>query len=101
VASDAAGCVVETLGRRAPRAARPRGAARGGRADARRGHHAPGRGSILYETYGFEGCEADVRAVAIAAGALSPQAARMKLLACWGRGLERGEIALAFLPDDA
>jgi L-asparaginase/Glu-tRNA(Gln) amidotransferase subunit D len=39
--------------------------------------------------------------VAIAAGALSPQAARMKLLACLGAGMAREQIALAFLPDDA
>ncbi len=61
----------------------------------------PARGSILYETYGFEGCEADVRAVAVAAGALSPQAARMKLLACLGAGYDRAQIAASFLPDDA
>jgi L-asparaginase len=100
-ASDAAGCVVETLGagHLGPRALAAL------RAVAERmpvvATTRPGRGSILYETYGFEGCEADVRAVAIAAGALSPQAARMKLLACLGAGLDRGEIALAFLPDDA
>ena len=60
----------------------------------------PERGAILYETYGFEGKEADVRALAIAAGGLSSQAARMKLLACVGAGLDREAIALAFQFDD-
>ena len=100
-ASDAAGCVVETLGAghlgpRALAALREVAERMPVVATTR-----PGRGSILYETYGFEGCEADIRAVAIAAGALSPQAARMKLLACLGAGMAREQIALAFLPDDA
>lgn len=60
----------------------------------------PERGAILYETYGYEGKEADVRAVAVAAGGLSPQAARMKLLACLGAGLGRDGIAEAFRFDD-
>ncbi|CAA9493295.1 MAG: L-asparaginase [uncultured Solirubrobacteraceae bacterium] len=60
----------------------------------------PERGAILYETYGFEGKEADIRELAVAAGGLSAQAARMKLLACLGAGLERAAIAEAFLHDD-
>ena len=50
----------------------------------------PGRGQILHETYGFAGAEPDLRAVTIAAGGLSPQAARMVTLAALGSGL-RGE----------
>jgi L-asparaginase len=62
----------------------------------------PERGALLHQTYGFEGCEADVRGTgAIAAGTLSPQAARIKLLACLGARLEPGAIAAAFAPDDA
>jgi L-asparaginase/Glu-tRNA(Gln) amidotransferase subunit D len=42
----------------------------------------PERGLLLRETYGFEGCESDVRSTgALAAGSLSPRAARMILLA--------------------
>jgi L-asparaginase len=42
----------------------------------------PERGLLLHETYGFEGCEADLRSSgALAAGSLSPRAARMVLLA--------------------
>ena len=41
----------------------------------------PERGLLLRETYGFEGCEGDVRATgALPAGSLSPRAARMILL---------------------
>lgn len=60
----------------------------------------PERGAILYETYGYEGKEADIRELAVAAGGLSAQAARMKLLACLGAGLDRRAIAEAFLHDD-
>jgi len=60
----------------------------------------PERGAILYETYGFEGKEADIRELAVAAGGLSAQAARMKLLACLGAGLDRAGIAAAFHHDD-
>ncbi|HEX7298474.1 MAG TPA: asparaginase domain-containing protein, partial [Solirubrobacteraceae bacterium] len=61
----------------------------------------PERGALLSSTYGFEGAEADVRATgAIPAGALSPQAARMKLLACLGCGLDRDGLAGAFANDD-
>lgn len=42
----------------------------------------PGRGLLLHETYGFRGCERDLRAAGVLdAGGLSPQAARMVLLA--------------------
>jgi L-asparaginase len=61
----------------------------------------PERGALLSSTYGFEGAEGDLRATgAIPAGALSPQAARMKLLACLGCGLDRDGIARAFANDD-
>lgn len=60
----------------------------------------PERGAILYETYGFEGKEADVREVAVAAGGLSSPAARMKLLACLGASLTRSQIAEVFQHDD-
>jgi L-asparaginase len=61
----------------------------------------PERGAILRATYGFEGAEGDVRASgAICAAALSPAAARVKLLACLGAGLDRAAIAEAFAPDD-
>ena len=61
----------------------------------------PERGSILHGTYGFEGAEGDVRASgALCAGALSPAAARVKLMACLGAGLDRAGIAAAFAPDD-
>ncbi len=54
----------------------------------------PDRGRLLYETYGFEGAEGDLRASgALAAAALSPQAARMVLLA--GLGARAGQSALA------
>ena len=61
----------------------------------------PSRGEILHETYGFEGSERDLRASgAICAGALSPAAARIKLLACLGAGLDSDALAAAFAPDD-
>lgn len=61
----------------------------------------PERGATLAATYGFAGAEGDLRATgAIAAGALSPAAARMKLLACLGCGLDRAGIARAFANDD-
>jgi L-asparaginase len=61
----------------------------------------PEVGAILHDTYGFEGAEADLRATeAICAAALSPAAARMKLMACLGAGLDRAGIAAAFAPDD-
>jgi L-asparaginase len=61
----------------------------------------PERGAMLASTYGFEGAEGDLRASgAIPAGALSPQAARMKLLACLGCGLDADGLARAFATDD-
>jgi L-asparaginase len=57
----------------------------------------PQRGAFLAGTYGFEGNEEDLRATgALPAGVLSPQAARMKLLACLGAGLEGAGLAAAF-----
>jgi len=61
----------------------------------------PERGATLASTYGFHGAEGDLRATgAIAAGTLSPQAARMKLLACLGCGLDGDGLAQAFANDD-
>ena len=61
----------------------------------------PERGAIMHATYGFEGAEGDLRASGTAcAAALSPAAARIKLMACLGAGLDRGAIAAAFEPDD-
>ena len=61
----------------------------------------PERGSILRGTYAFEGAERDLRSgPLICAAALSPAAARMKLMACLGAGYARGAIAGAFGPDD-
>jgi L-asparaginase len=60
------------------------------------------RGGMLRDTYGFRGSEADVRASgAIPAGLLTPAAARVKLLACLGAGLDGAAIARAFSADDA
>jgi L-asparaginase len=57
----------------------------------------PQRGAFLAGTYGFEGNEEDLRATgALPAGVLSAQAARMKLLACLGAGLEDAAMAAAF-----
>ena len=54
----------------------------------------PERGALLHETYGFEGAEADLRSSgALPAAALSPQAARMVLLAGLGAGSGRGALA--------
>jgi L-asparaginase len=53
----------------------------------------PQRGLLLRETYGFEGAEGDVRgAGTLAAGSLSPQAARMILLAGLGAGASRAAL---------
>ena len=61
----------------------------------------PERGSILRDTYAFEGAERDLRSgPLICAAALSPAAARMKLMACLGAGYARGAIAGAYVPDD-
>jgi L-asparaginase len=62
----------------------------------------PERGSILRATYGFEGAERDLRASGAAcAAALSPAAARIKLMACLGAGYTRTAVAQAFAPHDA
>ncbi|MDX6720312.1 MAG: L-asparaginase [Solirubrobacteraceae bacterium] len=56
----------------------------------------PEHGLLLRETYGFEGAEGDLRASgALAAGSLSPQAARMILLAGLGGDASRAEIEAA------
>ena len=54
----------------------------------------PWRGAILHETYGFEGAEGDLRASgALPAAALSPQAARMVLLAGLAGAVDRATLA--------
>ncbi|HEX8083412.1 MAG TPA: asparaginase domain-containing protein [Solirubrobacteraceae bacterium] len=59
----------------------------------------PERGDLLSATYGFEGAEGDVRATgAIPAATLSPQAARMLLLAGLGAGLEGDRLAAVMEP---
>ena len=61
----------------------------------------PERGVILSSTYGYPGSERDLRGTAISpAGFLSPQAARMKLLACLACGLSIDEVRWAFRQDD-
>ena len=61
----------------------------------------PERGVILNATYGYAGSERDLRGSAvIPAGFLSPQAARMKLLACLAAGLSIEEIRWLFRQDD-
>ena len=62
----------------------------------------PERGSVLHRTYAFHGSEQDVRALPVhCAAALSPQAARMKLMACLGAGLDGARLTKAFAADDA
>ncbi|MBA3305427.1 MAG: asparaginase, partial [Thermoleophilaceae bacterium] len=59
------------------------------------------RGVILNATYGYRGSERDLRETGIIpAGFLSPQAARMKLLACLAGGLSIEESRWAFRQDD-
>jgi L-asparaginase len=61
----------------------------------------PERGVILSATYGYRGSERDLRETKIIpAGFLSPQAARMKLLACLASGLSIDEVRWAFRQDD-
>jgi L-asparaginase len=56
----------------------------------------PARGALLHETYGFAGAERDLRATAaLPAPWLSPQAARMILLAGLGSGAPRSALAAA------
>jgi L-asparaginase len=62
----------------------------------------PERGSMLFDTYGFEGAERDLRdSGAVCAPFLSPQAARIALLCCLGAGLDRDAIARALARFDA
>ncbi len=61
----------------------------------------PERGVVLNATYGYRGSERDLRQSGIIpVGFLSPQAARMKLLACLASGLSVEEIRWAFRQDD-
>lgn len=61
----------------------------------------PERGVILNATYGYAGSERDLRGTrVIPAGFLSPQGARMKLLACVAAGLSIDEVRWAFGQDD-
>lgn len=56
----------------------------------------PDAGRILHETYGFPGSERDLRASRLVpAGALSPSAARIALLACLGAGADPAEVVPA------
>jgi len=56
----------------------------------------PERGTLLHDTYGFEGAEGDLRASgALPAASLSPQAARMILLAGLGGDASREHLAAA------
>jgi L-asparaginase len=62
----------------------------------------PERSSMLFDTYGFDGAERDLReSGAVCAPFLSPQAARIALLCCLGAGLDRAGIAGALAPWDA
>ena len=61
----------------------------------------PERGVVLHGTYGYAGSERELRRTAIIpAGFLSPQAARMKLVACLASGLGVAEAREVFRPDD-
>ena len=61
----------------------------------------PERGVVLQGTYGYAGSERDLRSTGIIpVGFLSPQAARMKLLACLASGLSIAESRWAFSQDD-
>ncbi|HTX31038.1 MAG TPA: asparaginase domain-containing protein [Solirubrobacteraceae bacterium] len=62
----------------------------------------PERGSMLFDTYGFEGAEGDLRSSgAVCVPFLSPQAARIALLCCLGADLDRDGIARALARFDA
>ncbi len=62
----------------------------------------PERGSMLFDTYGFEGAERDLReSGAVCVPFLSPQAARIALLACLGADLDRDGMARALAGFDA
>jgi L-asparaginase len=57
----------------------------------------PWRGTLLHNTYGFEGSEVDLRSGAIlCAGSLSAPAARIALLAALGAGLSRSGLEELF-----
>lgn len=61
----------------------------------------PERGVVLQGTYAYAGSEQDLRDTGIIpVGFLSPQAARMKLLACVASGLSVEEVRWAFRQDD-
>jgi L-asparaginase len=61
----------------------------------------PERGVVLNSTYGYAGSERELRESRIIPAAfLSPQAARMKLLACLASGLSIEETRWAFRQDD-
>jgi L-asparaginase len=61
----------------------------------------PERGVVLQGTYGYAASERELRESRIIPAAfLSPQAARMKLLACVASGLSIAETRAAFLQDD-
>jgi L-asparaginase len=61
----------------------------------------PERGVVLTNTYGFPGSEKELRKSRIIPAAfLSPQASRMKLLACVASGLSIEETRAAFRQDD-
>jgi L-asparaginase len=63
---------------------------------------APERGSMMHDTYGFEGSERDVRSSgAVCVPFLAARAARIALLCCLGAGLDRDGIAAALAPWDA
>lgn len=62
----------------------------------------PDRSSMLFDTYGFEGAESDLRrSPAVCVPFLAAPAARMALLCCLGAGLERDEIASVLAQYDA
>jgi L-asparaginase len=62
----------------------------------------PERASMLFDTYGFEGSERDLRETrAVCVPFLSPQAARIALLCCLGADLDRDATARALAPWDA
>ncbi|MCB0881738.1 MAG: asparaginase [Thermoleophilia bacterium] len=61
----------------------------------------PERGTLLTTTYGYRASERDLRdSGVIPAGFLSPQAIRMKLLACLSSGLDIAAIRYRFRQDD-
>ncbi len=62
----------------------------------------PERSSMLFDTYGFDGAERDLReTAAVCAPFLSPPSARIALLCCLGAGLDRDGVAATLAPWDA